>query len=289
MATGDKKPLLIVGHRGLLGRELMIALQDPGPVMGVDREECDIIDPVQVGEVIDAFQPRCLINAAAYTDVDDCEANRSLAWAVNATGAGNLARACRNRRISLVQLSTDFVFDGGKREPYREEDIPHPLSFYGESKLGGEEEVRREAGSHLIVRTSWLFGKGGKNFVDAILEKARTADSISVVSDQVGSPTYAVDLAEAIRTLIERAASGIVNVTNRGNCSWSEYAAFVVKTAGSNTRINPVRGRKLRRPATRPAYSVLNLDKYERITGRKMRTWEEAVREYINDQLAVSS
>jgi len=281
METADEKPLLVVGDRGLLGRELMRSLRRTGPVKGVDRSECDIVDPLQVSRVLDEIQPARLINAAAYTDVDGSENNRSLAWAVNATGAGNLARACRDRQIPMVQLSTDFIFDGKKRSPYREDDAPRPLSFYGRSKLGGEEEVRSSSSSYLIVRTSWLFGKGGKNFVDTILAKARIEDSIPVVSDQVGAPTYAVDLAEAITNLIKRNASGTVNVTNRGSCAWSEYANFVMKTAGLKTRIIPTSAAKLSWRAERPAYSVLDLAEYESITGEKMRRWEEAVREYV--------
>jgi len=284
MAIGKKIPGLVVGARGLLGRELMKVLPSRDEVTGVDREDCDILDPGRIEAVLDSVHPVWVVNAAAYTDVDGCEKNRELAQAVNVTGPGNLARACHRRGIYLVQLSTDFVFDGHRNSPYREDDRPHPLSVYGRTKLEGEKAVLREMKDALVVRTSWLFGSGGRNFPDTILKKAASADKISVVADQVGSPTAALDLAEGIRNLIGKKAVGIVHVTNRGSCSWFDYALFVVREAGLTTRVIPVKSSEFPRPAARPAYSVLDHRRYEEITGRTMRPWQEAVREFLSSK-----
>lgn len=273
--------ILVLGNNGLLGQELMVQLHPLGQVAGVDVDTCDITRPEQIGGVLDSVRPDWVINTAAYTDVDGCESNPETAWAVNAIGAGDLARSCRDRDIGIVQLSTDFVFDGRKGAEYNEDDDPAPLSIYGESKLGGERHVIEVEGRYIIVRTSWLFGKGGKNFPDTILKAGRSSDSLRVVSDQTGSPTYAVDLANAIGELIRKDARGIVHVTNRGYCSWAEYAEFVLKISGIDIEIIPVSTEDLDRAAIRPGFSVLSTEKYEKITGKKMRPWQDAVQSYF--------
>ncbi|MEA1927305.1 MAG: dTDP-4-dehydrorhamnose reductase [Candidatus Auribacterota bacterium] len=273
--------ILVVGSNGLLGQELMVRLQPLGQVIGIDIDTCDITEPEQIERVIESVQPDWVINSAAVTDVDGCEANPAIARTVNVIGTANLARACRDREIGIVQLSTDFVFDGKKGGKYNEDDTPSPLSIYGETKLGGEREVIKAAGKYIIVRTSWLFGKGGKNFPDTILNAARKKDSLKVVSDQTGSPTSAIDLAAAIGELIRKDARGIVHVTNRGSCSWAEYAEFVVKISGLETEIIPISAEELGRPAARPGFSVLSTERYEKITGKKMRPWQDAVKSYL--------
>ncbi|MDP8235157.1 MAG: dTDP-4-dehydrorhamnose reductase [Candidatus Erginobacter occultus] len=273
--------ILVIGHRGLLGRECRKVLDSRFPVSGADLDSCDITRPEQVRATLEKFRPGWVINAAANTDVDGCQADPDRAWKVNAAGPGNLARACRDRDIKLLQVSTDFVFDGEKTEPYREDDPPRPLSVYGASKRGGEEAVASAGGGFLIVRTSWLFGTGGKNFPQTILKAAAGNRRLEVVSDQRGSPTSARDLAAGFGELIARDASGIVHLTNRGDCSWYEYAAFVVKTAGIEAEVVPVSSEKLARPAPRPRYSVLSLDRYREITGKSPRSWPEAVREFV--------
>ncbi len=281
MATADLGPILVVGCRGLLGRELMEILPSLGAVSGADLPELDIRSPASVAAVLAAHRPRWVVNAAAYTDVDRCETEREKAFAVNALGAGNLARACRKASAALVHLSTDFVFDGAKGSPYLEEDPPRPLSVYGESKLAGEEAVRAAGGRGLIVRTAWLFGRGGRNFPDTILARARETGKLAVVDDQEGSPTYAVDLARGIAALVRAGAEGTVHLSNRGHCSWFEYARFIVAVAGIPAEVRPAKSAELNRPARRPSWSVLSLQRYETLTGLTMRPWQEAVREYI--------
>jgi dTDP-4-dehydrorhamnose reductase len=275
---------LIVGCNGLLGQELMVQLRPLGRVFGVDVETCDITRSEQIEAALDSTSPDWVINSAAYTDVDGCETNQETARAINVVGARNLARACRDRDIGLIQLSTDFIFDGEKGGEYNEDDQPAPLSVYGETKLEGEREIIKAEGRYIIVRTSWLFGKGGKNFPDTILKAGRSRDSLRVVSDQTGSPTYAVDLAAAIGELIRKDASGVVHVTNRGSCSWAEYADFVIKLSGLDNKIIPVSSEEMKRPAVRPGFSVLSLKKYETITGKKMRPWQAAVRSYLGER-----
>jgi len=273
--------ILVVGYNGLLGQELMIQLCPLGQVVGVDVDTCDITEPTQIELVLDSVRPNWVINSAAYTDVDGCESNRETAWEVNAIGAGNLARSCRDRKIGIVQLSTDFIFDGRKGSEYIETDTPAPLNVYGESKLGGERNVIEAGGRYIIVRTSWLFGKGGKNFPDTILKAGRSSNSLRVVSDQIGSPTYAVDLADAIGELIQNDVRGIVHVANQGYCSWAEYAQFVLKISGIDMEVIPVSAETLDRPAIRPGFSVLSIGEYKEITGKKMRPWRDAVRSYL--------
>lgn len=287
MEIDKQTPGLVVGAKGLLGRELMKVLPALGEVTGVDKEDCDILDPVRIEAVLDSCQPVWVVNSAAYTDVDGCETNPEPAREINAVGPGRLARACRRRGIYLIQLSTDFIFDGRKSSPYLEDDQPHPVSVYGQTKLAGEEAVLQELNSALVVRTSWLFGPGGKNFPDTILRQAQGGGDISVVADQVGSPTAAFDLAGAIRNLIEKNAAGVVHVTNEGSCSWFEYALFVVLASGLKNKVNPVSSSEFPRPAARPAYSVLDHHRYEEITGRTMRPWQEAVREYLSSKFGV--
>jgi dTDP-4-dehydrorhamnose reductase len=273
--------ILVLGSKGLLGQELMVQLRPLGQVAGVDVDTCDITEPTQIELVLDSVRPDWVINSAAYTDVDGCESNPETAWEVNAIGAGNLARSCRDREIGIVQLSTDFIFDGRKGSEYIETDTPAPLNVYGESKLGGERNVIEAEGRYIIVRTSWLFGKGGKNFPDTILKAGRSSDSLRVVSDQTGSPTYAVDLAGSIGELIRKAARGIVNVANQGYCSWAEYAQFVLEISGIATEVIPISTEDLDPVAIRPGFSVLATGKYEEITGKKMRPWRDAVRAYL--------
>ena len=275
-----KKNVLVIGCRGLLGGELMRRFSS-GAVKGVDVDSCDITRSNQIAAVFNESDPDLVINTAAYTDVDGCESDRERAWQVNAIGPANLARICRERDIPLIQISTDFVFSGRKNTPYRVDDDPEPISVYGSSKLGGEQAVQKSGVRHLIVRTSWLFGKGGKNFIDTILAASRSRDSLSVVSDQVGAPTSAVDLAGALEKLIRADASGIVHFSNRGSCSWDEYARFILRTAGKATRVLPVSSSCLDRPASRPSYSVLDLSRYRDLTGQLPRLWQEAVREYL--------
>jgi dTDP-4-dehydrorhamnose reductase len=206
---------------------------------------------------------------------------------VNRDGARNVALGCRETGTKLIHISTDYVFDGRKGEPYTENEVSHPINIYGQSKLEGEREILRLQTSDsrlqtLIVRTSWLFGKNGRNFVDTILRLSGERDELRVVDDQVGSPTYTVDLSEAIERLIDRGATGIVHCSNSGECSWYLFAREILRLKGKGgLSIIPIKSDELKRPAPRPPYSVLSNERYYNLTGYRMRSWEESLGDYL--------
>ncbi|AJY68588.1 dTDP-4-dehydrorhamnose reductase [Geobacter sulfurreducens] len=270
--------ILVVGAKGMLGRDLMRVL--PGDVRGVDIEEIDITSPESVRRVILTLKPRVVVNCAAYTDVDGCETNADLAMAVNGEGVGNLAAVTREIGALLVQMSTDYVFDGAKESPFLEDDPVNPLSVYGRSKLLGEEKAR-ENPDHLIVRTQWLYGLAGKNFVETMLRLSKERSEIAVVDDQVGSPTWTMDLALAISELIENNCRGTYHAANRGICSWYEFARTIFAEAGTEMTVRPQTTAQLGRPAPRPLYSALCCDKLTRDTGLELEGWREALATYL--------
>ena len=270
--------ILVVGAKGMLGRDLMRVL--PGDVRGVDIEEIDITSPESVRRVILTLKPRVVVNCAAYTDVDGCETNADLAMAVNGEGGGHLAAVTREIGALLVQVSTDYVFDGTKGSPFQEDDPVNPLSVYGRSKLLGEEQARWNP-DHLIVRTQWLYGLGGKNFVETMLRLSTERSEIAVVDDQFGSPTWTVDLALAISELIENNCRGTYHAANRGICSWFEFARAIFAEAGVEMTVRPQTTAQLGRPAPRPLYSALCCDKLTRDTGLALEGWREALATYL--------
>ena len=270
--------ILVVGAQGMLGRDLMEVLS--GEVRGVDVEEIDITSLESTRRVLLTLKPKVVVNAAAYTDVDGCEGNAELAMQVNGEGVAHLALAASEIGSKLVQVSTDYVFDGGKGTPWREDDSPRPLSVYGESKLAGEMNAR-VVPDHLIVRTQWLYGVHGKNFVETMLRLAGERNEVSVVDDQIGSPTWTVDLALSIKALLDAGCRGTYHAANAGSCSWNEFARAVFEEAGLATKVLPMTTGELNRPATRPLYSVLDSGKLVNDTGFQPRHWREALAQYM--------
>ncbi len=270
--------ILVVGAKGMLGQDLMALLGDRGH--GIDIGEIDITSPESVLKVIGELKPEVVINCAAYTDVDGCENNIETAMAVNGEGVGYLAMACRDMGSLLVHLSTDYIFDGGKGTPYVEDDAPCPLSIYGESKLAGEMNAAF-APEHLIVRTQWLYGLHGKNFVETMLRLGAEKDELTVVDDQIGSPTWAIDLARAIVTLIDAGCRGTYHAANAEYCSWNEFAKAIFEEAGLNVTVRPMTTTELNRPARRPLYSTLACDKLATDTGLHLQSWRDALRCYL--------
>jgi dTDP-4-dehydrorhamnose reductase len=222
-----------------------------------------------------------LINLAAITDVDGCEDKREPAERVNAYGAGIVAELCREHNIRFVHLSTDYVFDGKKTVPYKENDLPHPMSVYGTTKLMGEQAVLEKNPSSLIIRAQWLYGKGGENFITKVVKMAKQSGALRVVNDQRGSPTYARDLAEPLTCLIEKGKTGIYHIANSGSCTWFEFAGEIFRLLEIDTTITPISSDELERKAKRPAYSVFDMWKFQKDTGLKMRPWQEALSEYL--------
>lgn len=270
--------ILVVGANGMLGRDLLELLGDRGK--GIDIADIDITSPESVLTVIGALKPAVVINCAAYTDVDGCESNVETAMAVNGEGVGYLAMACRDIDALLVQISTDYVFDGGKGTPYAEDDAPCPISVYGESKLAGEMNAAF-CPQHLIVRTQWLYGLHGKNFVETMLRLGAEKDELAVVDDQIGSPTWTVDLARAIMALIDNGCRGIYHAANAEYCSWNGFASAIFAEAGLSVAVKPMTTTELNRPARRPLYSTLDCAKLTDETGFQPQPWRSALREYL--------
>lgn len=270
--------ILIVGANGMLGQDLLALLG--GRAKGVDIADIDITSLESVFKVLGDLRPEVVINCAAFTDVDGCETNIEKAMAVNGEGPAHLAFACKEIGALLVQISTDYIFDGGKGTPYLEDDAPHPLSIYGESKLAGEMNTAFSP-DYLIIRTQWLYGIHGKNFVETMLRLAAEKDELTVVDDQIGSPTWTVDLSRMIIALIDKGCRGIYHAANSQYCSWNDFAKAIFEDAGLDVIVKPMSTKELNRPANRPLYSTLECGKLTRETGFKPQSWREAVREYL--------
>ncbi|MEI6634741.1 MAG: dTDP-4-dehydrorhamnose reductase [Chlamydiota bacterium] len=278
----EHERVLILGANGMLGHALMDVFARGHEVIGVDLPALDITNEDSTRAYIAAERPAVVVNAAARTDVDGCEGDPGAAFAVNAGGAGNVACACAAAGARLVHVSTDYVFDGIKGRPYVEGDRTNPQSVYGKSKLAGEESVQAFHDDHVIVRTSWLFGAHGRNFVDTILRAASTRKELDVVGDQRGCPTYAPDLAEAIERLAGTEHRGVVHVANSGLCSWFEYARAILELSGvRGVAVREITSDRLDRPAPRPPCSALDCGRYASLAGAPMRHWRDAVMEYL--------
>jgi len=274
--------ILLLGHRGMLGSDLLLQLERKHEVTGLDMDEIDISVQAQCRKAIDENTPDIVVNAAAYTNVDGCEKEKDLCFAVNAEAVKNIAESCRGKNIRLVHFSTDYVFDGNGKEPYAEDSLCHPVNVYGASKLAGERYLQALSNNYILIRTAWLYGKNGKNFVRTILEAARTKNKLEVVDDQIGSPTYTKDIAAAVDLLIERNITGIFHITNRGSCSWFQFAEKILQDAGiAGVKVLPIKSDQLSRPAKRPHYSVLSMQKFIRVTGKTMQPWQLALQDYL--------
>ena len=274
----------IFGATGLLGRALMQEFRSRSDeVQGLGSRDADVRDLKQVLAAVERSRPEWTVLAAAYTDVDGCEGNRELAFAVNCQGAVNVAQAAKQFGSRLLFISTDYVFDGLSSTPYETSNPRAPRSTYGRSKADAEAQILQLLPDCCIVRTSWLFGMGGKCFPGTILKLAATRREIDVVDDQRGSPTYAPDLARAIAELCHRGATGIVHVTNEGECTWFEFAREIVSAAGLNTIVRPTTSDQFIRPAARPKYSVLSPRSREQYD-IAMPHWKDALRRYLSER-----
>jgi dTDP-4-dehydrorhamnose reductase len=274
----------IIGARGQLGREL-VKVFGPG-CTPLDIEDVDIREPVGLRRILETCGPSVLINTAAYHNVPECEKDPERAFAVNAIGVKNLRDICLALDLALVQISTDYVFDGRKNVPYTEEDTPNPLNAYGVSKLAGE-FFARQVPVHYVVRLAGLFGvagsvaKGGTNFVKLMLEAARTKDRVAVSSNIFSSPTYAPDAAVRIREIIEAGSPpGVYHVTNDGACSWHDFAAEIFRRTGAAINLEErIETPELEGGLRRPLYTVLRS-----LKTRPMRSWQEALGEYLSEE-----
>ncbi|HZW81229.1 MAG TPA: dTDP-4-dehydrorhamnose reductase [Candidatus Deferrimicrobiaceae bacterium] len=272
----------LFGASGLLGKALMREWNQDA-VTGVSSRDADIRDADRVLQVVRETRPEWIVLCAAYTDVDGCESNSELAFAVNRDGAVNVTLAAREMGARLLFLSSDYVFDGKKTTPYETSDPRNPQSVYGRTKAEAEIRLLELIPDCCIVRTSWLFGVGGKCFPDTILQLAASRPSLDVVNDQRGCPTYVVDLARCIVSLCRKSAEGIVHATNAGSCSWFEFAQQIVRSAGLTADVRPTSSERMARPAPRPPYSVLSPCSLEKL-GIAMPSWQDSLSRYLDER-----
>lgn len=281
----SRGPVLILGANGMLGHELMDVFSDLKPIAW-DRDQIDITDAAAVQTKLTELKPIAIVNAAAYTAVDQCETEEAVCTAVNGTAVGYLADAAKTIGAKLVHISTDYVFDGTKAEGYTEADVPGiAVNAYGRSKRAGEELLlKNHPDGGYVVRTAWLYGKSGKNFVETMLAVAAQGKKLNVVDDQTGSPTYARDLAQQIRTLLEGDyAAGIYHATNAGQTTWYGFAKEIFARAGVQADLHPCTSAEFPRPAKRPAFSVLLNTRLP-----ALRSWEEGLTTYLASREVMS-
>lgn len=287
--TSSRPKILIFGARGRLGAALVRASVADGEVHPLGRAEGNLADPAACADRVRAEQPAIVINSAALTNVDLCETERDLARTVNADAAGALARACTEVGARLIQISTDYVFSGQGKEPYAEDDSPEPISWYGQTKLEGEQQVMAAESRHAVVRVAWVFGPDRDSFVDKAVQSSLRGEPVKAVADKWSSPSYTLDIADALRALFAPAApGGIYHLCNRGVCTWRDWAEEGIRAAAAlgapvQTRtVEPLRLAELgAMVAPRPVYSPLSSARIEALTGRPMRPWPEAVAAYV--------
>jgi dTDP-4-dehydrorhamnose reductase len=292
--------LLLVGGNGMLAGKIALVASSFYEITSVDLPAFDMTDKAWVLTYIDNLKPSVIVNCAAYTNVDGCETEQALAEQVNGAAVGYLAEAAEKVDAILVHISTDYVFDGVKKMPYVESDQTNPQSVYGHSKLLGEQCLLASGlKTYFIVRTSWLYGPGGNNFVETIIRLSKERSELGIVADQVGSPTYTGDLADAVLTLLEKASSpqssasspyGIYHYSNDGQCSWYDFANEIVALARVNgetlkiEKINPINTEDYPLPARRPEYSVFSKKKYSQVTGKLVPNWQESLVNYFTER-----
>jgi dTDP-4-dehydrorhamnose reductase len=287
-AALSKMKIVIVGAGGRLGAALVREFQGKFQVTGFNRTQLDLSDLQGIHEKLGTIDFDVLINAAGFTKVDLCEMQPERAFFINSEGPAVLAEICRTKQARLIHFSTDYVFDGEKRERYTEEDEANPISVYGESKLAGENKVLAAQGQNLVVRVSWVFGPDRPSFIDAMIQQAQENKIVDAVTDKISTPTYTLDIAEILPQFFAGDTPRILHFANAGQCSWQQYAQYAVDCChdvGLPLKAEKIGPRKLQDMtnwiARRPAYSVLSTAKYTALTGTSPRTWRNAVSDYI--------
>ena len=286
--------IVITGAKGQLGTQLINIIKagkseigsideryKDSEIVGIDIEDLDISNLDDVVDFINKEKPDIIINPAAYTNVDACESNEDLAYKVNSLGARNLAIAAENLGIKLVHVSTDYVFEGNGVKPYKEYDMPGPVGVYGKTKYLGESFIKEFCSKHFIVRTAWLYGYDGNNFVKTIMKAAKERQELQVVDDQRGNPTNAEDLAHHILKIALTQEYGVYHCTGEGECSWYDFASKIVELSNIECKVSPCDSEQYKRAAKRPAYSSLDNMMLRCTVGNEMREWEEALKEFI--------
>lgn len=279
---GNAMKVFVTGVKGQLGFDVVKELEKRGiEAVGVDIDEMDITDEASVDKVIKEAAPDAVIHCAAYTAVDAAEDNEELCRKVNADGPRNIAKVCKELDIKMIQISTDYVFNGEGERPWEPEDAADPQSVYGQTKYEGEQAVQENLDKYFIVRIAWVFGINGKNFVKTMLNLAKTRDTLTVVNDQFGSPTYTYDLAKLLVDMVQSEKYGIYHATNEGICSWYDFACAIFKEAGIEMNVLPVSSAEYAAKAKRPANSRMSKDKLEANGFDRLPTWQDALKRYI--------
>lgn len=286
--------ILITGAKGQLGNELITIIKNGeadigkisekislSQIVAFDIDELDITNLRMVEKKLDYLKPDVVINCAAATNVDECESNEDNAFEINSIGPRNLAIGCEKIKAKLVQVSTDYVFSGSGNKPLKEYDLTAPYSVYGKSKLLGEQYVKQFCSKYFIVRTAWLYGYKGNNFVYTMIKLGKERDYISVVNDQVGNPTYANDLAYHILKLIVTEEYGIYHCTNNGECTWYDFAKMIIELCNEHCKVKPCTSEEYKAIAKRPKYSALDNMMLRNTVGDEMRDWKEAIKSFI--------
>lgn len=274
--------VLVTGVKGQLGYDVVKELEKRGmEAIGVDIEEMDITDAASADKVIKEASPDAVIHCAAYTAVDAAEDNVELCRKVNAEGPQNIANVCKELDIKMIQISTDYVFDGEGTRPWEPEDERRPLSVYGQTKYEGELAVQNTLEKYFIVRIAWVFGINGKNFVKTMLNLGKTHDRLTVVNDQYGSPTYTFDLARLLVDMVQTDKYGVYHATNEGICTWYEFACEIFRLAGLDVKVEPVTSDQYPAKAKRPSNSRMSKDKLVENGFEKLPTWQNALERYI--------
>ena len=278
--------ILVTGANGQLGFDVVKKLEQKGhQAHGTVRNDFDLTDDVDVLSYVQKLKPDVIIHCAAYTNVDQAETDRDNAYKVNALGTKYLAQAANEINAKMVYVSTDYVFDGSANEPYEVDHPTQPLGVYGETKLDGEEFLKTILERYFIVRTAWVYGANGSNFVKTMLRLGKERGEVGVVADPVGSPTYTVDLASFLVELVETEKYGVYHASNSGICSWYDFAVEIYKQAGIQVKVNRLTTDQFPRPAARPKYSVLSKKKIEEQGFTPLRPWEEALSDYLKEIL----
>ena len=276
--------VFVTGVRGQLGYDVVRELEKRGmEAIGVDIQEMDVTDAESVDKVITEADPDAVIHCAAYTAVDAAEDNEEICRKVNADGPRNIARTCKKLGIKMIQISTDYVFDGQGVKPWEPEDHCGPKTVYGQTKYEGEQAVMETLDEYFIVRIAWVFGVNGKNFVRTMLRLAETHDTLTVVNDQFGSPTYTYDLARLLVDMVQTEKYGIYHATNEGFCSWYEFAKAIFEKAGKNVTVKPVTTAEYGAKAFRPANSRMSKEKLTQMGFERLPAWEDALERYLKE------
>lgn len=287
----NKKKILVTGAKGQLGKKIIDLLSKKYELVLTDTDEMDITDKLKVHKVIKLSSPDFIIHGAAYTKVDLAEDESELCFKINVQGTKNLAAAAKSFNVPILYISTDYVFDGEKGQPYTEDDAADPLSVYGKSKFDGEEYIRKTCDKYYILRVAWLFGElpdghPGTNFVETMLRLGKERDSLTVVNDQIGSPTYTKDLVEVFDKIVidKTIPYGTYHFSGNNPCSWYDFAKEIFRLASVEIDLKPITSDQYPRKAKRPSYSYLSKEKVEKTMHLKVRGWQDMIKEYLENK-----